>query len=519
MTDNIKQDGKKKENRIVIFDTTLRDGEQASGFHMFPSEKLEIARQLARLNVDVIEAGFAVSSPGDFKSVYDIAEQVGTKESPIICSLARTVDIDIETATRALEPAYKKRIHTFIATSDIHINGKFKKNREWVMEQAVKAVEKARSYVDDVEFSTEDFGRSDLEYIVNVVSEVIKAGAGTINLPDTVGWLLPHESYEKVKYVIDKVREKGLDAVFSVHNHNDFGLATATTIEAVRAGARQVEVTVNGIGERAGNTSLEEIVALLKTKSLGYCDINTKLIGETSKLVSRITGVAPTPNKAVVGRNAFAHEAGIHQDGVIKEKETYETMDPSDYGVESIITFGPRSGRKALRAKYDSLNIKLNKEEFEKAAEIFTVIADELKEIDDADIIRAVAIEDIPKHYELVSYHPMTDGNYGSIVKLRINGEIKTEYAEGNGQIDASINAVKRIIRENYDLRDFKVTSRGEGSDAVGLTRLKVGKDKWEVIGKGENTDVVRSSIEAFIDGCNRLRYIESYFKIPKILK
>jgi len=504
--------------KIIIFDTTLRDGEQASGFHLFPEEKLKIAKQLAKLKVDVIEAGFPASSPGDKKSVYEIAKQVGTKDGPIICALARAIDKDIEEAAQALQPAFKKRIHTFIATSKEHIESKFKKDKQWVTEQAVNAVKKAKSYVDDVEFSCEDFGRTDKDYIVEIVYEAIEAGASTINLPDTVGWLTPSEAYEKIKYVISKVKEKLKDEakeiVFSVHNHNDFGLATATSLEAIRAGVRQVECTINGIGERAGNTALEEIVAILKTKNLGSCNINTKLIGETSKLVGQLTKVFPQPNKAIVGKNAFAHEAGIHQDGVIKKAITYETMDPLDFGVESVITFGPRSGRNALRKKYNELNIPLDEGKFQEVAKIFTEIADFSKEIDDAELIRALKNgEEIPKHFFLISYCPEIKEKCKIELKIKIENEIKTIEGEGNGQVDAAINAIKKLLHENVNLEDFNVTSKGPGSDAIGFTRVIVSKNNWKIIGKNEDTDIIKSSINAFLDACNRLRYVEDFFK------
>ncbi len=501
--------------KIIIFDTTLRDGEQASGFHLLKEEKLVIAKQLAKLGVDVIEAGFAASSPGDFESINEIARVVGTKDGPVICALARAVESDIDSAGKTLEPAYKKRIHTFIATSDIHIEGKFKKSREWVIETAVNAIKKALTYTNDVEFSCEDFGRSDLEYTIEVVCAAIKAGAKTINLPDTVGWLTPSECYEKVRYVIENVRSKGLDAVFSVHNHNDFGMATATTIEAIRAGARQAEVTINGIGERAGNTSLEEIAAILKTKKLGECNIRTEFIGETSKIVSKLTGVYPQPNKAIVGKNAFAHEAGIHQDGVIKEKSTYETMDPADFGVESVLTFGPRSGRNALKEKYKKLGIDFNQDEFENVAKKFKEIADLKKEIDDCDLIMAVNKDyDEPEYYQFVSYStiPIKDGFIG-VVEIIINKEKKREYSEGDGQIDCLIKAVRKAISgEDIILKEFNSKSIGTGSNSYANTRITVEKNSWEAKGISIETDVVRSAILAFINGANRIKYIEDYF-------
>lgn len=502
------------DEKIIIFDTTLRDGDQASGFHLLKEEKIELAKQLAKLGVDVIEAGFAASSEGDFQAVNEIARIVGTPNGPIICSLSRAIDNDIELAAKAIEPAAKKRIHTFIATSDIHIKDKFKKDREWVIERAINSVKKAKSYVDDVEFSCEDFGRSDADYTVEVILEAIKAGATTINLPDTVGWLTPIETYEKVRYVIDKVRAKGLYAVFSVHNHNDFGMATATSIEAIRAGARQVEVTVNGIGERAGNTSLEEIAAILKTKKIGETGIKTEFIGETSKMLSRLTGIYPQPNKAVVGKNAFSHEAGIHQDGIIKGRETYETMDPKDFGVESILTFGPRSGRNALREKYKRLGIIIDEEKFEEISKRFKKIADCKKEIDDADLLLAMkGDKDITKHYKLISYNSVhLNGNFGCIVELEINGTRERVYEEGDGQIDSAIKGVRKAIRdEELELIDFNSRSIGRGSDSIGETRVVVLKNRFEVKGYSSDKDVVRSAIEAFIDAANRMRYIGDY--------
>ena len=502
-------------NKIIIFDTTLRDGDQASGFHLLKEEKIELAKQLSKLEVDVIEAGFPASSPGDFESVREIANLVGTSDGPVICALSRAVEADIERAALAILPASKKRIHTFIATSDIHIEDKFKKNREWVIDRAVSAVKSARSYVSDVEFSCEDFGRSDSDYTVEVVSQAIKAGASTINLPDTVGWLTPLESYKKVKYVIQKVRKRGFNAIFSVHNHNDFGMATATTIEAIRAGAKQVEVTINGIGERAGNTSLEEIVAIIKTRKLGECGIRTEYIGETSKLLSRLTGIYPQPNKAIVGRNAFSHEAGIHQDGVIKGRETYETMDPKDFGVESILTFGPRSGRNALREKYKQLGIIIDDYEFERVVDRFKRISDYKKEVDDSDLILAIKDEkQVPRCYKLIKYNPVhVNGNFVSVVEMEAYGKKESIYEQGNGQIDSAIKGIRKIIGEkDLELKDFNSKSIGNGSDATSETRVIACKNSWEVKGYASNSDVVRSAIEAFIDAANRMKYIGDYF-------
>ncbi len=503
------------EGKIIMFDTTLRDGDQASGFHMLRPEKIAIAKQLARLNVDVIEAGFAGSSAGDFESVYSIAKEVGSENGPVICSLSRAVPADIEAAARAIAPAKNQRIHTFIATSDIHMDKKFRKSKEWVVDSAVKAVQKARSYVNDVEFSCEDFGRSDLDYIVDVTSAVIDAGAETVNLPDTVGWLQPHESYERIKYVIEKVRAKGLNAIFSVHNHNDLGMATANTVEGIRAGARQVEVTINGIGERAGNTALEEVVAAMKTRNIGKCNIETKLIGETSRLLSKFTGVVPQPNKAVVGRNAFAHEAGIHQDGMIKGASTYEIMNPIDYGVVSSLTFGPRSGRRALTAKYESLGITFEEGEFDKVALQFKEIADTKRDVDDADLILAkIGEKNIPEAYKIVAFESEEGlGPYFVKLVLSYNGKMKGVAGRGNGRVDAALNGIREMLPYQVDIKDFKTFSNGPGSNALAETEILLVRNGWEAIGRASNTDIYTSAVHALIDGCNRIDYINRFFK------
>lgn len=498
-------------DRVYVFDTTLRDGDQASGFHMFGHEKRDIARQLATLGVDIIEAGFAASSAGDAESIKSIAEEIGQGGGPVICSLARAVQSDIIAAGRAIEPAKNKRIHTFIATSDGHIAGKFRKDRDWVVEQAVKSIRLAREFTDDVEFSCEDFGRSDNNYTVDVVSAAIEAGATTINLPDTVGFLMPHECFDKFRYVIEAVRGKGLDAIFSVHNHNDFGMATATSLAAIMAGARQVEVTINSIGERAGNTSLEEIVAVINERKPAevYCGVDTSQIGPTSRLVSRITGVAPQPNKAIVGKNAFAHEAGIHQDGMIKDSSTYEIMNPKDYGMESVLTFGARSGSAALRQKYHSLEIEMDDETFATCAERFFTIADERKEIDDADVIMSACGVAMNNQYEVSHFHPMVNGEFKAFVEITSSsGRRYRNAAVGNGQIDAAFRSIQEAIGVDYHVVDFQVRSNGQGSDSSGISRIEMTNGTHCVIGRGEHTDVVSSAIEAYVDGCNRLGYI-----------
>jgi 2-isopropylmalate synthase len=500
--------------RVYIFDTTLRDGDQASGFHFKGwRDKLRIARQLSELGVDIIEAGFAISSPEDARAVNEIAKDVGIKGGPVICSLSRAVYADIEAAAKAIEPAYKQRIHTFIATSDIHLSDKLKKRQEEIIEMAVKAIRKAKSYVHDVEFSCEDFGRTRSDYAIEVVSEAIKAGATTINLPDTVGWLTPSQAYRKVKTVIEVVRERGLDAIFSVHNHNDLGMATANTIEEIRAGARQAEVTINGIGERAGNTALEEVVAALKTKMPKYhTKIRTPLVGKTSRLVSKLTGKKPQANKSVVGENAFAHEAGIHQDGMEKSARTYEIMNPKDWGMKSRLTFGPRSGRRGLNAKYHELGIEMTPEELGQAYTNFKKLADRKGEVDDADLLLAKnGGKNVAPYYGFVSYHPVKTSGKDFVLDVRVREgkEVFKLRGRGDGQIDAAFNAVTQLLPYDIKLKDFRLQSKGPGSYAKGGARVDMTRNGWEVIGEGSDNDSVTSAIKSFVSGCNRIRYLE----------
>jgi 2-isopropylmalate synthase len=384
-------------NKIITFDTTLRDGDQAPGFTFSREQKIAFARQLVKLGVDVIEAGFPASSEGDFDSVKNIAKEVGGKDIEI-CAMARAENGDIEKAAKAVEPAQNPRIHTFLGTSDIHINYKFGKTREWVLEKAVEGVRKAKSYVNSVEFSCEDFSRSDMDFVSKVVIEVVKAGATVINLPDTVGCFdtrkhsenTKYPCYESVKYVIDEVRKRGFDTVFSVHNHNDRGLAVANTIEGIYAGARQIEVTVNGIGERAGNTALEEMVESIRNMPEFYHNVNPKLIRKTSEMCSRFTGVRPQPNKAIVGKNAYSHESGIHQNGMAKNPENYQHVPPEIYGYRSKQTFGPRSGSTALMIRYSQLGYRFSSVMAEIIFKEFKRLADTKKKITDKDLLEIV---------------------------------------------------------------------------------------------------------------------------------
>jgi 2-isopropylmalate synthase len=375
-------------NKIIIFDTTLRDGDQAPGFHFSIQEKVRMAQQLYKLGVDIIEVGFPKSSGGDFEAARQISE-LFSMYGPIICGLSRAVDGDIDQVAEATKRARRRRIHTFIATSDWHIKDKLNSTREKVIAKAVNAVRRAREYTDDVEFSCEDFSRSDLDYIVDVTSEVIRAGAITINLPDTVGFASPEEMKYSISYVIDRVRARELEAVFSVHNHNDLGLATANTLAGVAGGARQVEVTVNGIGERAGNAALEEVVMAMKVKKIGECGIKTEYLTETSKMCQDFTGSPCQRNKAIVGDNAFAHEAGIHVDGVLKNKNNYEIMPPEMIGAETKIVYGSRIGMNGLKWVYSIRGIDLDGQ-IESVYREFKRIADVKKNPDEKDLIKAL---------------------------------------------------------------------------------------------------------------------------------
>ncbi|MFC1479083.1 2-isopropylmalate synthase [Planctomycetota bacterium] len=505
--------------RIIFFDTTLRDGEQSSGFHMNDYEKTKIAENLAKMNVDVIEAGFPISSPGDFQSVHSIATYI---DGPVICGLARCVEDDVRKAGEALEPAVsrgKGRIHTFVATSLIHTQDKLRKSEDEIVEIAVNAITTAGEYTDDIEFSCEDFGRSEIDYVCSIVTETIKAGANTINLPDTVGFMIPNDMREKVAAVIKRVSEN-IDispVTFSVHNHNDLGLATANTLAAIEGGCRQAEVSMNGIGERAGNASLEEIVAIIQEKMSDLFEVNidSKYFFETSRLIGKFTGNYPQRNKAVVGINAFAHEAGIHQDGMIKSKGTYEWMQADRYGNSSIITFGPRSGRNALRSKIDTLEIPLKDLDFDVINENFLHIADAEKEIDDAHIIMAIKGDrDVPIHYQLIDFRSnIRNRQADAIVTLQIDGEEKTATGEGNGMIDASVHAVNKLTGLGLQVSDYASLAEESGSDAVGMEKITVKKDKFKVSGYGHDTDTVHGAAKAFIDASNKVAYILNYFK------
>jgi 2-isopropylmalate synthase len=499
----------KQDNKILIFDTTLRDGEQSPGASMNTSEKIQIALQLEKLKVDIIEAGFAAASPDDFNAIDKISQTV--KDSTI-CSLARAVDGDIKAAGEAILKAKRKRIHTFIATSPIHMEYKLKMTPDEVIKKAVRAVEYAKTFVDDVEFSLEDAGRSEIPFMKDITSAVIEAGATTINLPDTVGYRLPTEIYNMVKQMVEFVDDK---AIISLHNHNDLGLGVANTLAGITAGARQVECTINGLGERAGNAAMEEVVMALKTRQDIFTgldtNINTKEIYPASKLVATITGIEPQPNKAIVGKNAFAHESGIHQDGVLKHQETYEIMKPEDIGLEqnNSIVLGKHSGRAAFRDKLLNLGFSdISDKQLNKAFERFKILCDKKKDILDDDIRMIITDEklSVENIYELVSLQlsDFSGGIPSAVVSIKYDGKVITDAAIGNGTIDAVFKTIDRITKFKGNLLDYQVNAVTQGKDALAKVVCKVSfEDEVAVIGHGLNIDTMLASARAYVSALN----------------
>lgn len=496
--------------RIMIFDTTLRDGEQAPGCSMNTREKLEMARQLARLKVDVIEAGFAIASEDDFEAVKTIAQNL--KGGPIIASLCRTRDIDIDRAWEALQYADRSRIHIFIATSEIHITYKLKSTQEEVLRAAITAVKHARRYTDDVEFSPEDAHRSEQDFLCKVVEEVINAGATTINIPDTVGYGLPWEFGARIKNLFDRV--PNIDkAVISCHCHNDLGLAVANSLEAIRNGARQVECTINGIGERAGNASLEEIVMALRTRKdlLDFeTGINTEEIYRSSKLLTSIIGIPVQPNKAIVGANAFAHEAGVHQHGMLQKPLTYEIMTPESVGVpQSRLVMGKHSGRHAFKKRLEELGVMLPEEAVNRAFTRFKIVADKKKEVFDDDLLAIVEEEALAagETYTL-DYLQFTSGMNivpTATVRLKRENEIFQESGWGDGPVDAAYKAIDQITKVQGRLADYSIRAITAGKDALGEVVLKLEVNGHTVIGRGTSTDVIEASVRAYLNAINKI--------------
>jgi len=493
---------------IKIFDTTLRDGEQSPGASMNTEEKIQIAIQLERLGVDIIEAGFAAASPGDFDAIEKISQRV---QGSTICSLARAIDSDVKAAGEAIAKAKMKRIHTFIATSKIHMEHKLKMTPDEVIKRAVRSVEYARTFAEDVEFSCEDAGRSDMGFMKEIVDAVIDAGATTINLPDTVGFKLPHEIGSMIKEMSHYTQGR---AIISVHNHNDLGLGVANSLAAISNGARQVECTINGLGERAGNAALEEIVMALKVRGDIFkefdTNINTKEIYPTSRLIATITGIEPQPNKAIVGKNAFAHESGIHQDGMLKNKETYEIIRPEDIGLDldDTLVLGKHSGRAAFKDKLSKLGFVLDDEALNSSFERFKILADRKKEIYDDDL-RALATNEMtsaPKVFELISLQLMdcSNGVPSAAVSIR-NGENEVIDASiGEGTIDAIFKTIDRISGHTGHLQDYRVKSVSKGKDALASVTVKVSfDDDSAIIGHGLNIDTMLASARAYMGALN----------------
>ncbi|MEH1877822.1 2-isopropylmalate synthase [Nostoc sp.] len=513
-----------KTDRIIIFDTTLRDGEQCPGATLNIDEKLVIAKQLARLGVDVIEAGFAFASPGDFEAVKKISEIVGTENGPVICSLARAIKADIEAAAEALKPAVNARIHTFISTSDIHLEYQLRKSRAEVLAIAQEMVAYAKSFMTDVEFSPMDAARTDPEFLYQVLEGAIAAGATTVNIPDTVGYTTPSEFGAMIKGIIENV--PNIDqAIISVHGHNDLGLAVANFLEAVKNGARQLECTINGIGERAGNASLEELVMALHVRRQYFnpylgrpadsqeslTNIDTRQIYKTSRLVSNLTGMLVQANKAIVGANAFAHESGIHQDGVLKNRLTYEIMDAQLIGLtDNQIVLGKHSGRNAFRTRLKELGFELSDTELNKAFVRFKDVADKKKEISDWDLEAIVndEIQQAPDLFrvELVQVSCGSNARPTATVTLRTpEGEELTDAAIGTGPVDAVYKAINRVVNVPNELIEFSVQSVTAGIDAIGEVTIRLRYESKVFSGHAANTDIIVASAQAYVNALNRL--------------
>ncbi|MDB6024544.1 MAG: leuA [Verrucomicrobiales bacterium] len=508
-----------KSNRIIIFDTTLRDGEQCPGASMNLREKLEVARQLARLKVDVIEAGFPVISDGDFEAVHTIAKEI---KGPIICGLARCVTKDIDAAGAAVKPAGKKgRIHVFLATSKIHREFKLGKAQDAILRLAVEGVKRAKSWVHDVEFSPEDASRTEPEFLIEVCKAVVKAGATVVNIPDTVGWAVPEQYGALIKRLFDSVPEfKSGKAIISVHCHNDLGLAVANSLAAIHNGARQVECTVNGIGERAGNAALEEIVMATQTRSDFYsgfsCGVNSKEIVKSSRLVSRMSGLIVQRSKAIVGENAFAHSSGIHQDGILKKRETYEIMDPQKVGWgKTELPLTKHSGRAAVAVRLKHLGFKMTEADVNALFAKFKEIGDKKKFVYDEDLVTLVEgqITEVPETWTLHYLSVTTGTNVVPTATVRLTkagvkkGEVETfeDAGIGDGPVDAALKAIDRLTRTRGKLRDYSLRSVSEGKDALGEVTVKADFGNGQLVtGKGASTDIIEASARAYLNAMNR---------------
>ncbi len=499
--------------KVLIFDTTLRDGEQSPGFSMNLNEKLRVAKQLEKMKIDIIEAGYPRASEGDFEAVREIAKIVRDAQ---ITAIARTDPDDIDCAWEAIKGAAHPRIHTFVSTSDIHLNHQLLKSKEEVLEIAKTAVKRASSYTSEVEFSTMDATRSDRDFLCQIIKTAIGAGATTVNIPDTVGYALPLEYGELIKYISEHVPNIH-KAVISAHCHNDLGLAVANSLSAVQNGARQVECAINGIGERAGNASLEEVVMTFRTRR-DYLKLDTNVVSEqiypTSRLLSHITGVFVQPNKAIVGDNAFAHESGIHQDGILKEKLTYEIITPESIGVaHTSLVLGKHSGRHALRERLKDLGYEMNKEDLNQAFSRFKELADKKKDIFDEDLEAIVADEvlRIPDKYKLI-YINVVSGSVTvptATVQLELEGKIIQEAGFGDGPVDAAFKTIAKITDTKSKLLSYSVDSITGGTDAQGKVTVKLEEEDYTVMGQGAHTDIITASARAYVNALNRLAYLK----------
>ncbi|MGE4594682.1 MAG: 2-isopropylmalate synthase [Gammaproteobacteria bacterium] len=496
--------------KLIIFDTTLRDGEQSPGASMTKDEKVRIAKVLEKMRVDVIEAGFAIASPGDFDAVKAVAEAI--KDSTI-CSLARALDKDIDRAGEAIKNANSGRIHTFIATSDIHMKMKLKMTPDEVVAQAVHSVKRATKYTDNIEFSPEDAGRSDLDFLCRIIEATIRAGATTINIPDTVGYNIPHQFGETMRQLIERIPNSD-KAIFSAHCHNDLGLAVSNSLSAVLNGARQIECTINGLGERAGNTSLEEVVMAIRTRQDVFAfdtNINAQHILAASRLVSSITGFVVQPNKAIVGANAFAHEAGIHQDGVLKHRETYEIMRAEDVGWNANkLVLGKHSGRNAFKARLAELGVEFDSEAtLNDAFARFKDLADKKHDIFDEDL-QALVTETQTEATEVIRLLSLkvcteTGEENTAQVSLSINGEEKSASAKTSGAVDATFHAILSMVDIEPTLQLYSVTNVTEGTDALGEVNVRLEHEGKIVNGQGVDTDIITSSAKAYIHALNKV--------------
>jgi 2-isopropylmalate synthase len=498
-------------NHVYVFDTTLRDGEQSPGASLNIFEKLEIARQLEKLNVDIIEAGFPVSSPAQFEAVKRIAGEVDL----IIAALARAKELDIKKAAEAIKEAPRQRIHTFNSTSDFHILGKFAdkrygqtlpEKRKTIIKMSVEAVKYARTFCEDVEFSAEDAGRTDIEYLCDVIEATIEAGANTVNIPDTTGYTLPSEFAQKIRTIKQKV--KNIDqAVISVHCHDDLGLAVANSLAAIAEGARQVECTVNGIGERAGNASLEEIVMAMDVRQdlLSYkTGVNTQELYNSSHMVSAFTGIIVQPNKAIVGKNAFAHESGIHQDGMLKNRNTYEIMTPDKVGVpKTKIVLGRHSGRHGLKVRLEELGYNVTNDELDKLYQLFTNLADKKKEVYDDDLRALMGdelyVDSTHLHLEQIQIHSGSHAIPTASLKLKVDDKLISESATGDGPVDAVFNSIDRALGCKHKVESYQVRSVTEGRQAMGEALVRIRNGEKSFLGRGVSTDIIEASAKAYI--------------------